>query len=147
MLFTKNSMENQTPPAKDHKYSMIESVPQVLWRHFRTSLLTFFITSLFTALICWLINRRTLYDFGNALFYAGAFLAFIGWSNFRANQRFFKSQANPLNPMSRVAPGTYLERTRQFWLHYREEATLISVIVFSILLCWGLGWLIVSLVS
>ena len=140
-------MEHQTQPHKDNKYSIIESIPRALWRHLRISLLTFFLTSVFTALICWLINRRTLYDFGGALFYAGAFLAFIGWSNFRANQIFLQSEVNLLNPMSKVAPGTYLERTRKFWLNYREEAGLISVIVPSILLCWGLGWLIINLVS
>jgi len=140
-------MGNQTPSPKDNKYSMIESVPQAIWRHFRISLLTFFITSLFTALICWLINKRTLYDFGTALFYAGGFLAFIGWSNFRANQIFFQSQANLLNPMSSIAPSTFLERTRRFWLDYRKGATSTLVIVFSILLCWGLGWLITILVS
>ena len=140
-------MEHQTQPHKDNKYSIIESVPRALWRHFRISVVTFFLSSVFTAVICWLINRRTLYDFGGALFYAGAFLAFIGWSNFRANQVFLQSEVDLFNPMSKVAPGTYLERTRKFWLDYREGAGSISVIVLSILLCWGLGWLIISLVS
>ena len=143
----KITSKGETDSSDENKHLIVESVWHALWRHFRTSLITFFLTSLFTALICWLLNKRTLYDFGNALFYAGAFLAFISWSNFRANQRFFQSRANPLNPMSKVMPGTYLESTKQFWLDYEEGATSVLVRVVSIILCWGLGWLIVSLVN
>ena len=140
-------MKKQPSLSEDGKYSIIESVPQALWRTFRGSLVIFFLALLVTALICWSYNRHTLYDFGNALFYTGVVLAIIGWFIFNGNQELVRQQKNPLNPMNRVMPGTHSERTRQFWLDYMEGATSTSAIGVSAALCFGLGWLIVSLVN
>jgi hypothetical protein len=88
---------------------------------------------------------RALYDFGNALFYTGTVLVFIGWFIFKGNQQLIRSQTNPLNPMNKVMPGTHSERTRQFWLDYLEGMASVSVLGVSAALCFGLGILIVNI--
>lgn len=123
----------------------VESVSRAVVRIFRGSVTISVLASLATALICWYLNKRTLYDFGNALYYATVFLAVIGWLIFSGNQKLVREQANPLNPMNRVMPGTHSERTRQYWLDFMEGTTFVSVIGVAAALCFGLGWLIVTL--
>src|SRR5258706_3514830 len=141
------TVNGKASSSEDKKYSIIESVAHALWRTLQGSLVIFLIALLFSALICWLFNMHSLYDFGNALFYAGIVLVFIGWYIFNGNERLVRSQTDPLNPMNSAMPGTHSERTRQYWLDYMEGTTSVSVIGFSAVLCFGLGWLIVSLVN
>ena len=129
-----------------NRTSLIESIPFALWRTFRSSVIVFILALLFTGVICWLCNRRTFYDFGNALFYTACLLVLIGWFISSGNQQIVSSQANPLNPMHSAMPGTHSERARQIWLDYMEGMTSVAVIGVSAALCFGLGWLIVSLI-
>lgn len=137
--------ENEIVQAKNNM--KIESIPSALWHAFQDSIIIFLVTSLFTALICWILNQRTLYEFGNALFYSGTVLAFVGWFIFKGNQQLVRSQTNPLNPMNRVMPGTHSERTRRYGLDHMEGMTSVSVIGVAVALCFGLAILIVNLAS
>lgn len=139
-------MQSQIPSSEQNKYARIESIPQALWRTFRASLAIFFLAILVTALVCWLIDKRSLYDYGNALFYAGVVLALLGALIFNGNQGLVREQKNPLNPMNRAMPGTHSERTRQFWRDYMEGTSSVSRLGVSAALCFLLGWLIVSLI-
>ncbi len=139
-------MQSQIPSPQEKKYSKVESVPHALWRTFRTSLAIFFLAILATAVICWALEKRTLYDFGNALFYTGVALAIIGALIFNGSQGFVREQKNPLNPMNRAMPGTPSERSRQFWRDYMEGTSSVAVIGVSVALCFILGWLILRLV-
>lgn len=139
-------MQSQIPCPQEKKYSKVESVPHAIWRTFRASLVIFFLAILATALVCWVLEKRTLYDFGNALFYAGVVLAIIGALIFNGSQGFVREQKNPLNPMNSAMPGTPSERSRQFWRDYTEGTSSVAVIGVSTALCFGLGWVILSLV-
>lgn len=143
----KTTTNGQAVLSEDDKYLVVESVPHALWRTFRSSLVILLIVLLLTAFVCWSRNMRTLYEFGNALFYSGTVLAFIGWFIFKGNQQLVRSQINPLNPMNKVMPGAHSEQARRNWLDHMEGMTSVSVIGVAVALCFGLAILIVNLAS
>ncbi len=122
-----------------------ESMGHALWRSLRGSLTIFFLAAVSTAIICFLGNWRTASDFGTGLIYAGVVLVFVAWLIFRGSEGFVRGQANPLEPMNRAMPGTLSERTRQYWHDYMEGMNATAVIGFSVALCFGIGWLLISL--
>ena len=124
-----------------------ESLGHALWRSFQGSLTIFFIASVLTATICFLGNWRNLSDFGNGLIYTGVVLVFVAWFIFKGSEGFVRGQANPLNPMNRALPGAQSVRTRQYWHDYMEGMNSVAVIGFSVVLCFGFGWLLISLAN
>jgi len=134
-----------TTQTVSYKDTRIESVGHALWRSFRVSFIIFLLASLITAVICFLGGWRTLSDFGTGLIYSGVVLVFIAWFVFKGSLQFAESQTNPLNPMNTAMPGTQSERTRQSWRDYMEGMNSTAVLGVSIALCFGIGWLMISL--
>lgn len=65
---TKSVVPPEKQPSDENKPSILEGRLHAVWRTFQSSLLIFFLATLVTAFICWSLNKRTMYEFGDSLF-------------------------------------------------------------------------------